>query len=63
MLDRYRQNLQSRAAALAVTLDRRLPRLMQYWLLIGGLICAARLSSGSRWQGAPVSRLMLPTFC
>jgi len=44
MLERYADKLQARSAALLVTLDARLGRILSLWLVFGGLIAAARIA-------------------
>lgn len=44
MFDTLTQKLNSRSAALLVGLDNRLDRILQGWLLVSGLIAAARIS-------------------
>ena len=58
MLDRFRHKMQARSAALLVSLDTRLDRILVYWLLIAGLIGTARLS----FTPHTVPIASLPTF-
>ena len=44
MLERFSQKMNARSAALLVSLDNRLDRILVYWLLASGLIATARLS-------------------
>lgn len=44
MLERYSQKMHARSAALLVSLDSRLDRILQFWLIFAGLIATARLS-------------------
>ena len=44
MFERFSHKMQARSAALLVSLDNRLDRILVYWLLISGLIATARLS-------------------
>jgi len=44
MLERFSQKMNARSAALLVSLDSRLDRILVYWLLASGLIATARLS-------------------
>ena len=44
MFERYTQKMHARSAALLVSLDNRLDRILQFWLLGAGLIGTARLS-------------------
>jgi hypothetical protein len=46
------KTLNTRSAALLVTLETRLPRILTLWLLIGGLACTARLATGTVPVGA-----------
>ena len=45
MFERYQARLSARAAGLLLSLEGRLDRLMQGWLLIAGLACAARIAT------------------
>jgi hypothetical protein len=42
---RYQNRLQARAASLHLSLEGRLDRIMQAWLLLAGLACAARIAT------------------
>src|SRR5256885_2734393 len=44
MFERYSQRLTARSTALLLTLDNRLDRILQAWLLIAGLASAARIA-------------------
>ena len=44
MFARYRNRLGARAASLLISLEDRLDRLMQAWLLVAGLACALRIA-------------------
>jgi hypothetical protein len=44
MFERLSDRMKTRSAALLLTVDRRLDRIMQTWLLIAGLIAAARMA-------------------
>src|SRR5947209_1879840 len=45
MLDRLSERLTARSAALLLTIDHRLHRIMQGWLLVAGLAAAARMAT------------------
>src|SRR5438309_589524 len=47
MFDRLNEKLTARSAALLLTIDQRLHRIMQVWLLLAGLAAAARMASAS----------------
>ncbi|MBV9527432.1 DUF2569 family protein [Sphingomonas sp.] len=53
MLERYGDRLQARSAALLVSLDSRLDRILQYWLLVAGLVAAARVTFSAHPAGGP----------
>ncbi|MGZ2411046.1 hypothetical protein ACUXST_000443 [Sphingomonas sp. F9_3S_D5_B_2] len=56
MLERYGQRLQNRSAALAISLDARLDRILKLWLILAGFIAAARIAfSPHPAGGAPVT--------
>ena len=42
---RYQNRLRARAAGLLISLEGRLDRIMQGWLLVAGLACAVRIAS------------------
>jgi hypothetical protein len=44
MFERLSHKMHARSAALLVSLDNRLDRILQLWLLTAGLIATARLS-------------------
>ena len=44
MVGKHVQRLSDRSTALLVTLETRLDRIMQCWLLVAGLACAARIA-------------------
>lgn len=44
MFARYQTRLRARAAAILLSLEERLDRVMQGWLLVAGLACAARIA-------------------
>ena len=54
MFDRVSQHLKSRSAALLLTIDNRLDRILQGWLLLAGLLSAARISFTPHPYGSPV---------
>lgn len=43
MLDRLTDHMRSRSAALLLTVDNRLDRILQCWLVVAGLLAAARI--------------------
>src|SRR5689334_11477233 len=45
MLDGIAQNLTRRSAAMLISIEGRLDRIMQFWLLLAGLACAARIAA------------------
>src|SRR5947209_1865391 len=47
MFDGLNEKLTARSAALLLTIDQRLHRIMQAWLLLAGLTAAARMASAS----------------
>jgi len=52
MFDRVSQHLKSRSAALLLTIDNRLDRILQGWLLLAGLLSAAAkcvVGAGAIW--------------
>lgn len=58
MFDRLSDHMRARSAALLLTIDQRLHRIMQWWLLVAGLIAAARIASaGHSMPVASVSTL------
>ena len=54
MFDQLSRNLTARSAALLVTIDSRLHRILQAWLLTAGLIAAARIALSPPPGGLPV---------
>ena len=60
LLFRYQRRLQGRAASLLLTLEGRLDRIMQTWLLIAGLACAARI--GFSPMSAPVDATTIAPY-
>jgi hypothetical protein len=44
MFDRVSNKMSARSEALLISLDTRLPEILKYWLLIAGLISAARIA-------------------
>jgi len=58
MLDRLTHKMTARSATLLVALDTRLDRILKYWLLGAGLICAARIA----FTPGPVPGAALSTF-
>ena len=53
MFDQFSQTMKARSAALLLTLDNRLDRILQGWLLVAGLLSAARIALSSHSAGAP----------
>ena len=51
MLDRFSRKMQTRSAALLLSIDGRMDRILQYWLVIAGLSSAARIALSSHSQG------------
>lgn len=45
MFDRLSDTMRARSAALLLTIDQRLHRILQWWLLVAGLVAAARIAS------------------
>ena len=43
MLERYSDKMRARSATLLVSLEGRLDRILQFWLVVAGLIAAARI--------------------
>jgi hypothetical protein len=58
MFDRLSQRMNARSATLLVALDNRLDRILKYWLLCAGLICAARIAL----TPGPMPGVALSTF-
>ena len=53
MFDQLSQTMKARSAALLLTIDNRLDRILQAWLLIAGLLSAARIALSPHPVGAP----------
>lgn len=53
MFDQLSQTMKARSAALLLTIDNRLDRILQGWLLVAGLLSAARIALSSHSAGAP----------
>jgi hypothetical protein len=53
MFDKLSQNLNARSSALLLTIDLRLHRILQGWLLVAGLLSAARIALSSHPAGLP----------
>jgi hypothetical protein len=58
MFDRLSQKMTARSGTLLLALDNRLDRILKYWLLCAGLICAARIA----FTPSPVPGAALSTF-
>jgi hypothetical protein len=58
MFDQMSRKMTARSATLLIALDNRLDRILKYWLLIAGLICAARIL----FTPGPVPGAALSTF-
>src|SRR6266498_1300269 len=54
MFDRLSHKMTARSAALLLTIDNRLDRILQGWLLVAGLLSAARIALTPHPQGLPV---------
>src|SRR6185295_15990831 len=52
MFERYSQKLSARSTALLLTLDNRLDRILQGWLLVAGLASAARIAVSAQQMPA-----------
>jgi len=59
MFERYSNKLRSRSAAILLTLDNRIDRILQAWLLIAGLASAARIAVSSHEVPADASSAAL----
>ena len=59
MIDAARQRLRAKSAAVLATFEGKLDRLMQAWLLIAGLVCAAKIAT-SRLHSFPGVETYLP---
>ena len=53
MFDRLSHDMKTRSAALLLTIDNRLDRILQVWLLVAGLLSAARIALSPPPAGAP----------
>jgi hypothetical protein len=53
MFDQLSQTMKARSAALLLTIDNRLDRILQAWLLIAGFLSAARIAFSSHPTGIP----------
>jgi len=53
MFDRLSHNMKARSAAVLLTLDSRLDRILQGWLLVAGLASAARIAFSPSPAGSP----------
>src|SRR6185369_15199033 len=53
MFDQLSRDLKARSAALLLTIDTRLDRILQAWLLIAGLLSAARIAFSPHPAGVP----------
>src|SRR5258705_12945335 len=53
MFDQLSHNMKTRSAALLLTIDNRLDRILQAWLLVAGLLSAARIGLSSHSSGVP----------
>ncbi|HEX6740889.1 MAG TPA: DUF2569 family protein [Sphingomicrobium sp.] len=54
MFSQLSQDLRTRSSAVLLTIDTRLDRILQAWLLIAGLLSAARITLSPHPAGAPV---------
>ena len=53
MFNQLTQTMKARSAAVLLTIDHRLDRILQGWLLVAGLLSAARIAFSSHSAGAP----------
>jgi hypothetical protein len=53
MFDQLSHNMKARSAALLLTIDTRLDRILQGWLLVAGLASAARIAFSANPAGSP----------
>jgi hypothetical protein len=53
MFDQISHNMKARSAALLLTIDNRLDRILQCWLLVAGLLSAARIALSPNPAGSP----------
>jgi hypothetical protein len=58
MFDQFSNKMTARSAALLVTIDHRLPAILKCWLLVAGLLSAARIAFSPHESGLAG----LPTF-
>jgi hypothetical protein len=54
MFEQVSQKMKARSAALLLTIDIRLDRILQAWLLVAGLLSAARIVLSPHPDGSPV---------
>ncbi|MFL6847643.1 MAG: DUF2569 domain-containing protein, partial [Sphingomicrobium sp.] len=54
MFDQLSHHMRTRSAALLLTIDNRLDRILQTWLLVAGLLSAARIALSPHPNGVPV---------
>ena len=54
MFNRLSQDMKARSAALLLTIDNRLDRILQVWLLTAGLLSAARIALSPEPSGGPI---------
>src|SRR5215213_8492066 len=53
MFDQFSHTMRSRSSALLLTIDNRLHRILQAWLLVAGFLSAARIGFSGYPAGAP----------
>jgi hypothetical protein len=53
MFDQLNHQMRTRSAALLLTIDRRLDRILEVWLVVAGLLSAARIALSPRLGGLP----------
>ena len=58
MLNGIAQNLAKRSAAMLLSIEGRLDRIMQFWLLFAGLACAARIATSPMHAQADAGTLV-----
>ena len=51
-IDKFKCRMQARSAALLLSIEGRLDRILQFWLLLAGLACAARIATAPVEAGA-----------
>lgn len=68
-IDRFKRSMNARSSALLVSIESRLDRILQWWLLLAALACAARIASSPVASGetdlgtfAPYLLLILAPF-